>query len=177
MIKRCLLLILVVAGVDAAFIKVETPGVTYADRQPLEAVVVDGKGNTSNQTFYYNAGLGGVDYAPVDANAAASIFFPSLQVGYLWNNGYWVDHSGYYWSGGHRYYTNHPNWHGYWGGYWNAHPHGGWNHGYHGSSFHYHGGYDGDHYHHFGDHGGEHHGEHHHEGEHHGGEHHGGGHK
>jgi hypothetical protein len=153
---------------EAAVVVVDQPGVVLNSRQSLPVVVVDSNGNTFQQTVYYDPSLGGIDLNTSWAGPNASVYFPTLNTGYVWYNGYWVNPAGYYWNGGRRYYVG-PTWNNYWVGYWNGRNH--WNgvwYGGHGGDWH--GGYW-----HGGDwHGGGWHGDNWHGGDWHGGNWHGG---
>lgn len=125
---------------EAVVVVVDQPGVVFNTRQALPAVIVDSNGNTIQQTVYYDPSLGGIDLDTSWAGPNASVYFPSLNTGYVWYNGYWVNPAGYYWTGGRRYYVG-PAWNNYWGGYWRGHPH--WNgvwYGGHGGHGGWHGG-------------------------------------
>ncbi|WP_068471221.1 hypothetical protein [Candidatus Protochlamydia phocaeensis] len=102
------------------------PQVTIAYRQPVQAIIVDGSGNTYEKVFYYDPAIGGVDLGPSYAAADTSIYFPNYNVRYIWYNGYWVNEEGCYWDGGRCVYIDHPHWRVYWTGYWNNHWHESW---------------------------------------------------
>lgn len=114
-----------IAQSEAIAIKIGSPQIIFTPRQPIQAVIVDSNGNASEQTFYYNPDIDGVDIDASMAGPDASIYFPSLGTGYIWYNGYWVDQDGYYWNGQARIFINHPHWKERWTGYWDAHSHGG----------------------------------------------------
>lgn len=122
-----------IAQGEAAVVVVGTPGVVINNQQPIQAVIVDSNGNTFQQTVYYNPAVGGVDLNTAWAGPNASVYFPAFGTGYVWYNGFWVDHTGYYWDGGRRLYIGHPNWGGFWVGYWHGRNHwdGGWHGGWH----------------------------------------------
>lgn len=166
-----LTLLLSALQTEAAVVVVQ-PGATFSPQQPIQAVVIDSSGNPTNQTFYYNSAVGGVDVNTA-VGPDTSIYFPDYGTRYIWYNGYWVDQGGYYWNDGRRFYVGHPHWNDYWGGYWRGHGgwHDGWHNGWHGGDWHGHDGWHGGGWH--GDHGGWHGGH----GGWHGGDHHGGGHE
>lgn len=109
---------------------------TFSSRQPLQAVVVDSNGKNSQQTVYYDPAIGGVDLDTSWAGTNASVYFPTLNTGYVWYNGNWVNPAGYYWNGGKRYYVG-PEWNNYWNGYWRGQNHwnGAWGGGWHGDAW------------------------------------------
>lgn len=111
---------------EAIAIRIGGPDIVFSNRQPVIVVIVDSNGNTYEQTYYYDPSLGGLDIDPSFAGPGASIYIPSLGMGYLWYNGYWVDQQGYYWNGRERVYINYPDWHEHWHGYWEKHHHDQW---------------------------------------------------
>lgn len=119
---------------EGAVVMLGGPGVALSYHQPVHAVIVDPNGNSYQQTVYYDPAIGGVDLNSSWAGPNASVYFPELGAGYVWYNGFWVDHAGYYWNGKQRAYIEHPYWRDHWAGYWNAH--GGWNDGWH-AGWHY----------------------------------------
>ena len=116
---------------EAAVVAIGGPGITLTYRQPVQVVVVDPTGNSLQQTVYYDPAIGGVDLDTGWAGPNASVYFPAFQTGYIWYNGFWVDHAGYYWNGSHRAYLGHPHWDAHWSGYWHNHWHSGWHGGWH----------------------------------------------
>lgn len=116
------------ATASASLVSLQVPGVNLSVGEPIKAIIVTPDGNTVEQTVPYNPTLGGVDINAGLVGANASIYFPSLNAGYVWYDGHWVDNEGYYWNNGARVYVNHPHWHEYWGGYWGRYHHwdGGW---------------------------------------------------
>ncbi len=112
----------------AAVVAIGGPGITLTYRQPVQAVIVDANGTNLQQTVYYDPAIGGVDLDTSWAGPNASVYFPAYQTGYIWYNGNWVDHAGFYWNGRERIYIGHPNWGDHWSGYWHNH----WHEGYHG---------------------------------------------
>lgn len=120
----------------------------YTSATPVDAIVVDKDGNMSERQYTYDPNRGGVvinNYYQV-AGPDCSLYFPAFGVGFLWNNGFWVDSQGYYWNGigfgfvGYGYWNSHWNyyWHHNWNNRWNhyrsSHPHGHWSgHGGHGA--------------------------------------------
>lgn len=116
---------------EAAVVTIGGPGISLTYRQPVQTVVVDTNGNTLQQTVYYDPAIGGVNLDTSWAGPNASVYFPAYQTGYVWYNGFWVDHAGYYWDGGRRVYLNHPHWGDHWSGYWHNHWHEGWHGGWH----------------------------------------------
>lgn len=110
---------------DAAVVLLGGPGVVINYHQPIQAVIVDTNGNTFEQTVCYDPAIGGVNLNTAWAGPNASVYFPAYRTGYIWNNGYWVDQTGFYWNGERRVYMSHPNWNNHWAGYWQGHPHGG----------------------------------------------------
>lgn len=113
---------------EAAVVLLGGPGVVISSQQPIQAIVVDSNGNTFEQTVCYNPAIGGVDLNTAWAGPNASVYFPAYNTGYIWNNGFWVDQSGYYFDGGRRVFVSQPNWGVHWNGYWQGHGHGGWYH-------------------------------------------------
>lgn len=113
---------------EAVAVRIGSPRITFTPKQPIQAIIVDSNGNATEQTFYYNADIDGVDIAESMGGPDASIYFPSLGTGYIWYNGNWVDQEGYYWNGAERISINHPQWKDRWTGYWNDHSHGGYAH-------------------------------------------------
>lgn len=113
---------------EAAVVVLGGPGIAFTTRQPLPAVIVGPNGAMVQQTVYYDPAIGGVDLDTSWAGPNASVYFPSLQTGYVWYNGFWVDQTGYYWNGRERILIGHPHWRDHWTGYWNVH----WHEGYHG---------------------------------------------
>lgn len=106
--------------------------VTVPTEQPINAIIVDGNGNTVEKVFYYNPSLGGVDIGGSWDAECTSIVLPDYNVRYLWAGGYWLDEGGYYWLGGRRYFYNYPGWGVHWSGYWSNHWHDSWHdHYYH----------------------------------------------
>lgn len=135
--------------VEAAVVALGGPGITLTARQPIQAVIIDPNGNNLQQTVYYDPAIGGVDLNTTWAGPNASVYFPTFQTGYIWYNGNWVDHAGYYWKGGRRVYVGHPNWGSHWTGYWHNRWHGGGRHAHPEVSVHVHEGYhDHGHHHH-----------------------------
>jgi hypothetical protein len=116
-----------IAQGEAAVVLLGRPGIVM-NPQPVQAIIVDSNGNTIQQTVYYDPAIGGVNLETSWAAPNASVYFPAFDTGYVWYNGYWVDHTGYYWDGGRRVYIGHPNWGNFWVGYWHGrnHWHGGW---------------------------------------------------
>jgi hypothetical protein len=104
-----------------------SPNIVFTNQQPIEAIIVDANGNPTTQTIYYNGTIGGFDIPSTKLGPNASIYFPSLQTGYIWHNGFWVDEGGSYFLNGQRHYVTNPEWHThwstYWGGYSHYHPH------------------------------------------------------
>jgi hypothetical protein len=84
---------------------------------------VDSYGNAYEETAYYDATIGGIDINTDWAGPDASVYFPSLDTGYLMFNGYWVDRDGSYWDQGRRVYLDSPRWRDRWSGYWRSHTH------------------------------------------------------
>lgn len=111
--------------VDAAVIYLGA-NINVPTDKPINAIVVDGNGNTYEKVYYYNPALCGVDIGSSWDADSTSVFFPDYNVRYLWSNGYWLDENGYYWTGGHRYYYDYPGWSAHWGLYWNNHWHDSW---------------------------------------------------
>ncbi len=114
---------------EAAIIQIGGPGVVISQAQPVQVVIVDSNGNTYEQTAYYDSSIGGVNIDTRWAGPGASIYIPTLGLGYLWYNGFWVDQEGYYWNGQSRVYISDPQWRDHWHHYWNDHRHDGWNGG------------------------------------------------
>ena len=142
------------------------------NRQPIQATIVDRNGQNYQQTVYYDPAIRGVDLDARWAGPNASIYFPTLNTGYVWYNGYWVNPEGYYWNGGNRYSVG-PTWNDYWGGYWKGRGYwnGNWHdHNWHGEGWHGGGDWHGGDVHGGGWHGGDVHGGAVHGGEWHGGE-------
>lgn len=103
----------------AAVVVLDQGGATLTSQQPIQAVIVDSNGNSFQQTVYYNPSAGGIDLDTSWAGPNASVYFPSLNTGYVWYNGYWVSPEGYYWNGGNRLYVG-PTWNNYWTNYWSG---------------------------------------------------------
>jgi hypothetical protein len=101
------------------------PNVTFTAQQPVNAIIIDGDGNTVEKTFVYDPAVSGIDVG-IQGAPMTSIYFPDSNTRYIWYNGYWVGEDGYYWDRGHRGYVNMPTWNVYWGGYWNNHWHDSW---------------------------------------------------
>ena len=56
-----------IAQSEAIAVKIGSPKIIFTPQQPIQAVIVDSKGNASEQTFYYNPDIDGVD---IDASMA-----------------------------------------------------------------------------------------------------------
>lgn len=112
-------------SVDAAVIYLGD-GVVVPPEKPINAIIVDANGTTSEKVFYYNPAVSGVDIGSGWDVDSTSIFFPDYNVRYLWSGGYWVDGAGYYWVGGHRFHYDFPGWSVHWNGYWSNHWHDSW---------------------------------------------------
>jgi len=110
------------------------PDVAIPADKPVRAIIVDANGNTYEKEYQYNPAITGVDIGDTLDVESNSIFFPDYDVRYLWSNGHWLDENGYYWTGGHRYYYDHPNWHEHWNTYWNNH----WSNSWHSHWKHHH---------------------------------------
>lgn len=106
-----------------AFISLQLPGIDLSAGASVPAVIVGPGGSTVEQTVVYNPSVGGFDINADLVGVDASIYFPTLNTGYVWYDGHWVDHEGFYWNNGARVYIGHPHWNEYWGGYWGRHHH------------------------------------------------------
>ncbi len=135
---------LLCGGANAAYVYFG-PSITFAPRQPVQAVFIDANGNSVERTCCYNSEVGGID---IGDTTYSSVYFPGNNVRYLYADGYWVDESGYYWNGGRRYYYDHPGWNDHWHGYWRGGGYGGgWHDGWRGGGGYRHGGGHGGHWH------------------------------
>jgi len=103
--------------IQAKVIVFNSPSITLTAQQPIKAIFTDSQGNTYQQTVYYNSVVGGVNID--NSSNYVSVYFPTIGSSYLWNNGYWVDKEGYYWSSGIRYQAG-PSWHDHWNSHWNG---------------------------------------------------------
>lgn len=109
-----------IAQGEATVIKIEGANINQA--QPVKVIIVDSNGRTFEQTANYDPSAGGIDIDTSWAGPNASIYIPSLGVGYVWYNGYWVDQEGYYWNGTQRVAVPYiPQWREHWNHYWRAH--------------------------------------------------------
>jgi hypothetical protein len=109
-----------IAQGEATVIKIE--GANVAQAQPVKVIIIDSNGRTFEQTANYDPAVGGIDIDTNWAGPNASIFIPSLNVGYVWYNGYWVNQEGYYWNGSQRVAVPQiPQWREHWNHYWRAH--------------------------------------------------------
>lgn len=101
----------------------------YPAATPVETIIVNKNGTMIEGQYTYDPEQGGVvinNYEEV-AGPGASLFFPTMTVGMLWWNGYWVDHEGYYWNGRTWSQVNDPHWHDNWNHYWNDNWNNKWN--------------------------------------------------
>jgi hypothetical protein len=101
----------------------------YSSPTPLKAIVVDKQGNMTETEYTYDPEAGGVVINNEENiyGDGSSLFFPALEVGFLWAGGYWVDHEGYYWNGNHYANEKNPAWHDQWDHYWNRDWNNKWN--------------------------------------------------
>jgi hypothetical protein len=108
-----------IAQGEATVIKIEGASITQA--QPVKVIIVDSNGRTFEQIANYDPSAGGIDIDTSWAGPNASIFIPSLNIGYVWYNGYWVNQEGYYWNGTQRVAVPYiPQWREHWNHYWQA---------------------------------------------------------
>lgn len=84
----------------------------------VNAIVVDGNGNMSQQVFPYNPQSQQVDVGSADKGDNASIYLTLFMMGFMWWDGYWVGHNGYYWDGHTNVYVKNVNWNNHWNNYW-----------------------------------------------------------
>jgi len=75
----------------------------------VNAIVVDGNGNMSQQVFPYNPQTQEADVGDAKQGGNASIYFTLFMAGFMWWDGYWVGHNGYYWNGHTNVYVNNVN--------------------------------------------------------------------
>lgn len=122
-----------IAQGEAAVIRIGGSGMVISQAQPVQVIIFDSNGNTYEQTAYFDPSSEGINIDTSWAGPGASIYIPSLGLGYLWYNGFWVDQEGYYWNGPRRVYIADPQWKEHWRHYWHKHRHnderGGWGHG------------------------------------------------
>ncbi|MBS0651927.1 MAG: hypothetical protein JSR39_00190 [Verrucomicrobia bacterium] len=88
---------------------------------PVQAIVLDSNGNMSEEEYMYNPDT---QVVVVDSNNGgdnASIFFPLFAAGFIWWDGYWVNHEGNYYVNNHWVHVNNPDWNNHWHDYWNNH--------------------------------------------------------
>lgn len=85
----------------------------------VNAIVVDGNGNMGQQVFPYNPQTQQVDVGSADQGENASIYLTLFMMGFIWWDGYWVGHNGYYWDGHNNVYIKNVNWNNHWNNYWN----------------------------------------------------------
>ncbi len=84
----------------------------------VNAIIVDGNGNMSQQVFPYNPQNQQVDVGSASQGENASIYFTLFMMGFMWWDGYWVGHNGYYWDGHINVYVKNVNWNNHWNNYW-----------------------------------------------------------
>jgi hypothetical protein len=84
----------------------------------VNAIIVDGNGNMSQQVFPYNPQNQQVDVGSASQGENASIYFTLFMMGFMWWDGYWVGHNGYYWDGHTNVYVKNVNWNNHWNNYW-----------------------------------------------------------
>ena len=84
----------------------------------VNAIVVDGNGNMSQQVFPYNPQTQEADVGNASGGDNASIYFTLFMMGFMWWDGYWVGHNGSYWNGHTNVYVNNVNWNNHWNNYW-----------------------------------------------------------
>ncbi|MCB1067764.1 MAG: hypothetical protein KDK56_06225 [Simkania sp.] len=84
----------------------------------VNAIVVDGNGNMSQQVFPYNPQTQQVDVGDANQGQNASIYLTLFMMGFMWWDGYWVGHNGYYWNGHTNVYVKNVNWNNHWNNYW-----------------------------------------------------------
>src|ERR1700678_4280897 len=89
---------------EATVMRIDGSRIIISNQQPIQVFITDSNGNNYVQSAYYDPAIGGINIDTSWAGPNASIYIPSLNMGYLWYNGYWVDESGYYWNGTRRVY-------------------------------------------------------------------------
>ncbi len=94
---------------------------------PVQAIVVDSQGNVSEQEYTYDPNTQVIVINSNNSGDNASLFFPLFAMGFIWWEGYWVNHDGNYWVDNHWVHVNNVNWDKHWNNYWHNH----WNNRWH----------------------------------------------
>lgn len=90
-----------------------------SEKTPVEAIVTKPDGTVIERQYVYNPNTNTIIIDSDDNEENASLFFPGLELGFLFAGGYWVDQGGYYWAGNRWVYADYPDWDDHWHNYWN----------------------------------------------------------
>ena len=93
----------------------------------VQAIVVDSQGNVTEKEYPYDPNTQIVVVNSDSGGDNASIFLPLFAMGFIWSEGYWVNHEGNYWVDNHWVHVNNVNWNKHWNNYWHNH----WNNHWH----------------------------------------------
>ena len=119
MLKKSLLFLIFSMSLFGDVINIQGATSVTTTSSQVNAIVVDGNGNMSQQVFPYNPQTQQVDTSSASGGDNASIYLTLFTLGFIWWDGYWVGHHGYYWNGHTNVYINNNNWNNHWNNYWN----------------------------------------------------------
>lgn len=96
-----------------------------SQKTPVDTIITKPDGTVIEKQYMYDPDTNSIDIDSGYSQENASLFFPGLELGFLFAGGYWVDQDGYYWNNNHWNYNNDNHWNDHWNNYW----HNQWNNG------------------------------------------------
>ena len=85
---------------------------------PVETIITQPDGTIIEKQYMYDPDSNSIQIDSAYNEENSSLFFPALELGFLFAGGYWVDHDGYYWNNDHWNYSNNDHWNDHWNNYW-----------------------------------------------------------